>query len=158
MRNIYKLPEPCLREPCEQVKTIDSYIRDLAADLLEILKELNTPTPCAYGIAAPQIKESVQLFVIYTPAIQITVINPVVTKTFGQHTWIESCLSLPGQLYKVRRPKLIKFQYLGLDGQIHAEKAHDDYAGVFEHEIQHLSGICIDAIGTPVSREAIFSH
>lgn len=157
MRKIYKLPEPCLRQPCEQVKTVDSYIRDLAIDLLEILKELNTPTPVAYGIAAPQVGESVQLFVISTPALQIIVLNPVVTKTFGQHTWIEACLSLPGQLYKVQRPKLIKFQYLGLDGAMHAEKAHDDVCGIFEHEIDHLSGICIDQKGIPVSRDLIFN-
>jgi peptide deformylase len=137
---------------------VDGYIRGLAAELLEMLQELNSPSPRAYGIAAPQVGELVQLFVISSAAIQIIVLNPVITKTFGQHTWIEGCLSLPGYFYKVTRPKLIKFQYLGLDGAMHAEKAHDDYSGIFEHEIQHLSGICIDDIGMPVSREAIFSH
>jgi len=158
MLKVYTVPDPCLRHSCQQVDTVDGYIRDLAGELLELLRELNSPVPRAYGIAAPQVGESVQLFVIATPAIELIAINPVVTKTFGQHTWIEACISVPGTLYRVARPKLIKFQYLGLDGAMHAEKAHDDYAGIFQHEIQHLSGICIDEIGTPVSRQVIYSH
>lgn len=158
MRKIFTVPDSCLRQKCQQVKTVDGYIRGLAAELLELLNELNSPDLRAYGIAAPQVGECVQLFVIATPAIQLVAINPEVTKTFGQHSWIEGCISVPGALYRVTRPKLIKFQYLGLDGAMHAERAHDDYAGIFQHEIQHLSGICLDSIGTLVSRQAIFSH
>lgn len=158
MRKVFTVPDPCLRQKCQQVNTVDEYIRELAAEMLELLHELNSPSPRAYGIAAPQVGETVQLFVISTPAIELIAINPMVTKTFGQHTWIEGCISVPGVIYRVTRPKLIKFQYLGLDGAMHAEKAHDDFSGIFEHEIQHLSGICLDEIGTPVSREAIYSH
>ena len=110
----------------------------------------------SYGISAPQLGESIAVLVIDTPAIELVALNPVITKEFGYHTWIEGCLSLPGLFYAVQRPKLIKFQYLGLDGQMHAEKAHDDFAGVYQHEIQHLSGIMIDSIGHPVSRQAIY--
>jgi peptide deformylase len=156
MRELVTAPSSILRQPCKQVKTVDSYIRALVEDMFAFLRENNTLTTRSYGISAPQLGESISVLVIDTPAIELVALNPVVTKNFGQHTWIEGCLSLPGLFYAVRRPKLIKFQYLGLDGAIHAEKAHDDYAGVYQHEIQHLSGIMIDTIGHPVSRQAIY--
>jgi len=155
MRDVVTAPDPCLRRSCKPVAMIDGYVRDLAAELLAMVHDLNFPDFRAYGIAAPQIGESIQLFVIATTAISQVVINPVVTKTYGQHSWVEGCLSLPGCFYMVTRPKLIKFQYLGLDGELHAWKFHDDYAGMFEHEIDHLSGKMIDVIGTPISKEAI---
>jgi peptide deformylase len=156
MRLIITAPDPRLRTPCERVKTLDSSIIALSEELLSLLKSINSPRLLAYGLAGPQLGESVQIFVVATPAIKLIAINPEVTKTYGEHSWIEGCLSLPNSYYKVRRPKLIKFQYLGLDGEIHAAKFHDDYAGVIAHEIDHLSGVCIDTIGTPISRDRIF--
>ncbi len=156
MRELVSGSDPVLRQPCKQVQTVDSYIVALVDELIQYLHQVNALKLQSYGIAAPQVGESIQLFVISTPAIELVVMNPEITKTYGQHNWIEGCLSLPGQYYMVRRPKLIKFQYLGLDGQMHSGKYHDDYAGVVEHEIQHLSGTMIDDIGEWVKREAIF--
>lgn len=156
MRQVVTVPDTRLRQPCEQVKTLDSSIRSLAHELLDLMHAINSTSLRAYGMAGPQLGECVQVFVVATPALELVAINPVVTKTYGEHSWIEGCLSLPDAFFMVRRPKLIKFQYLGLDGEIHAAKFHDDYAGVIEHEIQHLSGIMIDTIGSRISREAIF--
>jgi peptide deformylase len=156
MRELLVAPNTLLRQPCEPVAKIDSYIRDLVHDLLDLVERINIPEMRTYGIAAPQVGELVQLFVLSTPAVTLVALNPVIVKTHGQHDWIEACLSLPGSFYKVCRPKLIKFQYLGLDGQIHAGKFHDDFAGVCQHEIQHLSGVMIDALGRSVSRELIY--
>jgi len=156
MRELVTAPNVILRQPCKQVKTVDSYIRALADDLLGYLHQVNALSLRSYGISAPQMGESIAVLVVSTPAIELIALNPVIIKEHGYHTWIEGCLSLPGLFYAVHRPKLIKFQYLGLDGQMHSAKYHDDYAGVFQHEIDHLSGKMIDAIGHPVSRKAIY--
>jgi peptide deformylase len=156
MRAIVTVPNPCLRLPCKRVEVVDSYIIALARELAELLDYINTPVLRAYGLSAPQVGECVQLFVIATFAVKMVVLNPIVVKTFGIHSWVEGCLSLPNRFYMVRRPKLIKFQYLDLAGGTIRGLLRDDYAGVCQHEIQHLSGIMIDAIGSPIKREAIF--
>jgi peptide deformylase len=156
MRALVTIPDPILRQPCKQVQTVDSYICDLISEMLRFLASINVAVLRSYGVAAPQFGESIQVFVVSTPAIQLVAINPVVTKTAGVHNWIEGCLSLPGLFYAVRRPKLIKFQYLDQNGEMRSGRFHDDYAGVVQHEIQHLSGVMIDSIGMPVSRKAIF--
>lgn len=155
MRSLVGATDPVLHRSCQPVDTIDSYVRDLAAELLAFILDLQQNGMRAYGLAAPQLGEPVQVFAVASPAVKLVALNPVVTKTYGTHTWVEGCLSLPGQFYSVTRPKLIKFQYLALDGQLRAGKFHDDYAGIFQHEIQHLSGILISAIGKPISAEAL---
>ena len=156
MRSIVKVPDLILRQPCKPVITIDSYIRSLIQEMIDYVKYLNRNKISAYGLAASQLGEPVQLFVIQTPAVDLIAMNPVVTKRYGIHTWIESCLSIPGCFYSVVRPKLIKFHYISVMGEMRAGKFRDDYAGVVEHELQHTQGILTDTIGVPISREALF--
>ncbi len=156
MRQLVCEPNPILRRRCEPVADINSYICDLARELVNFIKSLNQDGLQSYGIAAPQLGEPVQLFVVATSAVELVCINPRITKMHGIHRWIEGCLSLPGKFYSVSRPKLIKFQYTGLDGETHSARFHDDYAGIFHHEIQHLDGILIDQIGIPISYRSIF--
>ena len=156
MRELISAPNTLLRQPCQPVATVDSSVLDLISDMIRFLEDLNTPVPRAYGVAAPQFGELIQLFVINYPAVTFVGINPVIVKTHGQHNSIESCLSLPGAYYMVRRPKLIKFHYIDQNGEQRAGKFHDDLANVCEHEIQHLSGKMIDETGSPISRELIY--
>jgi peptide deformylase len=156
MRALVTAPAECLRQSCEPVETVDSYIHALIADMVRLLQDINAHGFRAYGLAAPQLGELVQLFVLSTPQARLIAMNPVVIKVSGQHNWIEGCLSLPGSLYQVSRPKLIKFQYMDVDAKQRSAKFHDDFSGICQHEIDHLSGRMIDSIGKPISRKAIF--
>ena len=139
--------DPGLRKPCEQILTINDSIRKLVGEMIELINKLNETSLVACGLAAPQVGLNISLFVIHLPSVQLVALNPVVTKTQGQYKWVEGCLSLPEKLYKVSRPKLIKFQYTNLDGEMRSAKFHNDFAGICQHEIDHLSGTMIDEIG-----------
>ena len=161
MREIIVDPSPQLHRVCSDIKVVDAQIRELAADMLKLIHYKAGPGSVTsnlrtMGLSAPQVGECVKLFIVDTEARSLVAINPVVFKVFGEHQWVEGCLSLPGQFYMVRRPKLIKFRYLDIHGEPHTEQAHDDYAGVFQHEIDHLSGIMISQSGSIVSKGSIF--
>lgn len=92
------------------------------------------------GLAAPQIGDPRRYFVWDRGL----VINPIITEASeGRQTMQESCLSFPGVFKQVERPYKITTRYLDERGTVQ-EKTYDGrYARVFQHELDHLNGICI---------------
>ncbi len=114
------------------------------------------------GIAAPQVGLSQRLFVaveyeddeeenegqdkpLKSKALrEFVMVNPVLTvlnKKKDDHM-TEGCLSIPN-IYEegVKRHRAVRVDYLDLDGQPRSVEAEDYLARVFQHEIDHLSGV-----------------
>lgn len=143
MRELLVVPDERLRQKSEAVVDPSSaYVRELAGYMLECLEPMG-----AGAFAAPQFGEMVRLFVARIQGIEIILANPQITKQVGQHIVAEGCMSIPGKIYLVRRPKLVKAKGLNLDGHIMGIKGHGLLAQVLRHEIDHLDGIMIDKIG-----------
>lgn len=153
MREILTIPNAILRQECQPVKEIDSEALALAKELRELL-QVEHGGLVALGIAAPQIGVSLRMFAYRqnpyttTPS-TITVINPEIVYVKGDVTLRETCFSIPGKLFLVKRHKLVKIKGLGLDGKYHSYKGNSLIAQILEHEINHLDGILIDEIGEP---------
>lgn len=101
------------------------------------------------SISAPQIGVSLRMFVYRqspytTTQSTLTVINPEIVYGKGDVTLRETCLSIPGKLFLLKRHKLVKIRGLGLDGNLHSYKGVGLIAQVLEHELNHLDGILID--------------
>jgi len=147
MRKLVLDPDPRLRKVCARVEKIDSYVRALAKEMLNYVQVythmVGEQELKSLGLAAPQFGELLQLFVISTPALSITAINPRLTKTAGSRKLYEACLSLPGRMFVVERPKLVKFKGLTLGGEERTWKVHDQLAQVVMHEMEHLRGILV---------------
>ena len=123
-------------------------VRRLAADLVDTMRKEG-----GIGIAAPQIGESVQLAIIeisdtsqrypdMSPFDLEVFINPkisVVDET-EQGFW-EGCLSVPDLRGLVYRPRAVRVDYLGLDGDARTLEAEGFLATVVQHELDHLQGI-----------------
>ena len=138
-------PDPRLNRKCVPVKDIDDHIIQLVLDMLSLLD----PAAPEKGIsvAAPQVGELLNLFVIRYVGQEIIAINPEIVKTHGSHLVRECCISFPGKTYELKRPKLVKIRYTGLDGLKHKINGHDLLAQVLAHECDHLEGITVDQIG-----------
>lgn len=54
----------------------------------------------------------------------------------------EGCLSFPGLLIKVKRPRNITVRYQDRDGNVHIEELTDLASRCFQHELDHLDGVC----------------
>lgn len=105
-----------------------------------LLAELNFHSN-AWAIAANQIGLTVRAFTMKLDTLtNIFIINPVITKSVGAYTDIESCLSLPGITRNVERPKKIVLQGFNENWQPVRYKLHLIGARIVCHEIDHLDG------------------
>ena len=147
MREILVAPDPRLRQICQPIKAIDSAIKALVADMERCLKGAEClEGVVGMGLAAPQLGELLQAFVINMQGLHIILFNARVIKASGEHTILEGCLSLPGQLYLVRRPKIVKVRGIDIHEQERSIKGHDILAQVLMHELEHCQGILIEDI------------
>ena len=147
MKKLLLDPDPRLRKVCAEVSAIDGYIKSLASELFQLIDKIRTEGKVdPIGLAAPQLGELVQLFVIDTPAFKLVMINPRPVKLAGVHRLQEGCLSLPGRLFITERPKVVKIRGLTLEGEERSVKVHDELAQAMMHEMEHLQGIMVDNV------------
>lgn len=96
------------------------------------------------GLAAPQVGIGLRFFITSLRGLKV-VINPriVLVRDSGRTSKPEGCLTWPGrQTYVCRHDKIIA-EWTDLNGA-QVIKALDDWdARVFQHENDHLNGICI---------------
>ena len=150
MTEIITVPDPRLREVSQPVGEIDTHVREVVSSLQDIvgkIVEIGHRQTINIGLAAPQVGELIRVFVIRLMGIEWVVINPRILKETGHHFVDEYCESVPGHIFRVGRPKVIKMRGLSLDGLEHTFKGHDLLAAVLKHEYDHLDGILIDKKG-----------
>lgn len=136
------VPNELLARKCEPVKKIDDGIVSLAELLLASLEPLK-----AVGLSACQLGFLKSVAVIRYTGVQLVMINPEILKR-GKMVFVEErCISIPGKVFTVKRPKFVKVSYVGLDGKTHTFRGRDLLAQAICHEIDHLNGITIDKIG-----------
>ena len=145
---IAELGHPVLRKKALPVGDVrDDNIQKLIDDLIATVMEVN-----GVGIAAPQVYESYQIFIIASspnlrypnaPKMEPTaVINPRIISYSDEviRDW-EGCLSIPGIRGLVPRYRSIKVKYTTRDGKTEEKEFTDFIARIFQHEYDHLNGI-----------------
>lgn len=145
---VAQLGNPILRKRAKSVKNIqDENVRKLIDNLIATVKEVN-----GVGIAAPQVHESVRIFIIAShpnprypdaPYMKPTaIINPKIIAVSGEtyKDW-EGCLSIPGLRGLVPRACHIHVVYTDRQGKLKKRKFSDFIARIFQHEYDHLEGI-----------------
>jgi peptide deformylase len=148
IRQISQLGHPVLRAPVTPVTfPASEAIESLVADMLETMRDAN-----GVGIAAPQVYESVAIFIVasrpnarYPDAPEMepeVVINPAIVERSDEMVkgW-EGCLSIPGIRGEVPRHRHIKVRYQTLAGAVVERSFSDFVARIFQHEDDHLHGI-----------------
>lgn len=121
----------------------------LSKDVLKLIEEMKAAVTDfkGIGLAAPQIGHNLTLAVINLDHLGIApfaIINPkVVSKSIKKTIMEEGCLSIPGKYGNVKRPAKIEVEFHRGDGKKVLMKADKLLAKVFQHEIDHLSGILI---------------
>ncbi len=134
---IRTLPDPVLRQKSKRVRTIDSSIRKLIADMLETMHT----DPGRVGLAAPQVGVSLRVIVIGIPEEEdIVLVNPEIVRKKGERRVSEGCLSVPGYVGQVTRAEVVTTKGLDLSGKEIRIKAEGLLAQALEHEIAHLDG------------------
>ena len=95
------------------------------------------------GLAAPQIgilKRIVVIDISMECDSPIVLINPEVLEVDGEQTGSEGCLSVPGKVGVVTRPKYVKIKAYDQEMKPLVIEGNDLLARAFMHEVDHLEG------------------
>src|SRR5512145_1810750 len=112
---IIQYPDPRLKKKSKPVEAFDDNLRQLAARMLELMREAK-----GVGLAAPQVGENIRLFVMNPtgePGDDRVYVNPVLTEAEGEEEAEEGCLSLPGIHVNVVRSRQVRMQAQDLEGK-----------------------------------------
>ncbi len=161
IREIITVPDPVLRRKAQKVTKFDDKLQTLIDDMVETMREAP-----GVGLAAPQIGVLEQIIVVEYPEKEddeeredaeaapkrlYVVINPEITRASpGTVTGAEGCLSIPGYLGEVERFEAVTVKGQNRRGQPITLKLKDWTARIFQHEIDHLSGILFTDRATKV--------
>lgn len=146
MRLITTADEELWREhmlvPCDPVTTFTS---DLAEDLVEMRKILDKER--GLGLAANQVGLTHRICLVrdHPNDVPIYMVNPMAFsyETDETEMGVESCLSIPGRHFLIRRPKSILVSYQSALGKDNIMWASGLLARVVLHELDHLDGITL---------------
>lgn len=144
---VAQLGNPVLRSPACPVEDIhDPALQTLIDNLTYTAAQTN-----GVGIAAPQVSQSLQLFIVASrptlryldaPVMAPTpMINPQIVARSEQTVlgW-EGCLSVPGLRGQVMRSREIEVRYFDRHGQLQQQVFTDFVARIIQHEYDHLIG------------------
>jgi peptide deformylase len=149
---IARMGHPVLRaraRPLEPAEVRSPRVQQLIDDMFETMHEYQ-----GVGLAAPQVHESVRLFVAGFPAsregpdedpervTEVVLINPEVTPE-GPETiedW-EGCLSIPDIRGRVPRARRVTVRAYDRRGKLVEMRAGGFTARVIQHETDHLDGV-----------------
>lgn len=142
VRQIRVIGDDLLKKRSREVTVIDDKIRQLLDDMLDTLHQ----TGDGIGLAAPQVGVLKRIIVVDLSNEEEGVgpyklINPVIVRRKGEQVCREGCLSIPGKLGDVTRPKEVTVEALNENGEKVVLKAKDLLAVVLCHEIDHLDGV-----------------
>ena len=148
LRQIAQLGQPVLRREAGAVDDPRApQVQAIIDDMLATAADAN-----GAGLAAPQVFESLALFVVTSAPSQrypdapdrepMVVINPEIVRYSDEmeNGW-EGCLSIPGLRGLVPRHRRITVRYLDRQGGLCEEELDGFVARVFQHEFDHLRGV-----------------
>lgn len=136
LRTIRTEGDPALTKECKPVKEMTPRLRELIEDMFDTMYEGG-----GCGLAAPQVGILKQIYVMdVEDGNQYVLINPEILETSGSQTGDEGCLSLPGYVGTVTRPKTVRVRALDENMQPFELTGEDLLARCILHEYDHLHG------------------
>jgi peptide deformylase len=136
-----------LRRKADPVEKFDDELKQLIRDMEETMLDLR-----GLGLAAPQVKRSIRLFITnipvkdekgeYHPSITRVFINPKILSV-SDETWVanEGCLSIPKLYAEVARPRAITVEAQDQNGIFFTDSFSGWEAKAILHENDHINGV-----------------
>ncbi len=142
--NIIEYPDKRLKLKSKEVKNFDKRLHLLLDDMYSIMINTN-----GIGLAAIQVAHPIRAFIVNIPNEEdeqdqknlLEIINPVITKSAGETTYQEGCLSVPKFYEEIKRHKTVTLNYQDREGNRKTLEADELLAIAIQHEIDHLEGI-----------------
>ena len=133
-------PNSILRQKARELTREDILnpkFKKLMADMAETMLKKD-----GFGLAAPQINQSIRLVTVNNNGEIAVFLNPkILKKSWRKNIAEEGCLSIPNVFLPIKRHSTITLEFLNLAGDKQILKTKDLLARVLQHEIDHLDGI-----------------
>jgi len=158
---IYAYGQPVLKKEGAEVSRDYPDLDKLIADMFETMYHAS-----GVGLAAPQVGQSLKLFVVDTiqvekeetegKGIKKAFINAeMLEETGDEWAYEEGCLSIPDIRGEVDRLPVIRLRYQDEKFEVHEETFEGINARVIQHEYDHIIGkLFIEKLG-PVKKQLI---
>lgn len=136
---------PILHYPDPRLHNIAAEVREVNADIRQLIKDMAQTMYAAPGIglAATQVDVHQRIIVIDISETHDQLnafINPKILEMSGEAECEEGCLSVPGIYEKVRRAERIRVTALNPAGKPFILEAEGLLAVCIQHEMDHLIG------------------
>ena len=164
IKPIVAFGDPVLKAEAEEIEKDYPGLKKLILDMWETMYEAN-----GVGLAAPQIGESIRMFVADGSPFgegedgdpgcldfKRVMINPVIFESSRETSVMEEgCLSIAGIREEVERPVSIKIEYFDEKWELVEEDLSGIAARIVQHEYDHLDGIMIPDHITSIKRRLL---
>ncbi|MCK4918571.1 MAG: peptide deformylase [Candidatus Pacebacteria bacterium] len=148
MLEVLQKGNPLLEEIAKEVP-LESIFSPKIKNIISQMKEILRNTDDAIALAAPQIGESVRIFIISKKIFgecedkdDLIFINPTIIKTSKEKKWAEEgCLSVRGVYGEVERFSKATIKAYDEEGKSFTFGGSGLLAQAFQHETDHLNGI-----------------
>ncbi len=164
IKPIVAFGDPVLKVEAEEIEKGYPELKKLISDMWETMYEAE-----GVGLAAPQIGESIRMFVADGSPFgegedgdpdcldfKRVMINPVIFESSKETSIMEEgCLSIPGIREEVERPVSIKIEYFDEKWELVEEELSGIAARIVQHEYDHLDGIMIPDHITSIKRRLL---
>ncbi len=135
-------PHPTLRHVSKPLKRVDRELRDMIAQMFDLMYEHE-----GVGLAANQVDLPYRLFIANPTGdpkekdAEHVFINPVILGGKGQVEGEEGCLSIPGLVAQVTRKETVQVEAYNLAGELFSGELNGLFARIVQHETDHLDGV-----------------
>ena len=164
IKPIVAFGDPVLKAEAEEIEKDYPGLKKLISDMWETMYKAE-----GVGLAAPQIGESIRIFVADGSPFgegedgdpdcldfKRVMINPVIFESSKETSIMkEGCLSIPGIREEVERPVSIKIEYYDEMWELVEEELSGIAARIVQHEYDHLDGIMIPDHITSIKRRLL---
>jgi peptide deformylase len=158
---IYAYGQKVLKAKAHEIETDREGIPELIANMWDTMYHAK-----GVGLAAPQIGQSLRLFIVDTiqledkesefQGIKQSFINPRKLDEYGDPwEYEEGCLSIPNIRGDVERQPVIRLQYFDAQFKLHTAEFEGINARVIQHEYDHLEGILFTELLKPLRKRRI---
>jgi peptide deformylase len=138
---------PVLKKVAREIEPGHPKLQEFIADMFETMYQSD-----GVGLAAPQVNQSIRLFVVdTTPFLEKypeakdykkVFINAKIYEYEGEEfAFNEGCLSFPGLREDIMRKPVIHIRYYDENFELHDERIDGINARVIQHEYDHIEGI-----------------
>ncbi len=153
LRQIVTIPDPVLYQRSKEVEIFDRNLRSLVSDMFDVMYDED-----GVGLAAVQVGVLKRVFIVdlREPKTRGVFVNPELLE-FSDETKREEegCLSVPGIVAFLKRPRWVKISYKNLLGEGQIMEAENLMARALLHEMDHLDGKIYTNLLEPHIKEEI---